>query len=417
MAYKRRIVDDELSGLLSSMGFVLIEGPKAVGKTESAKQLAKTVVRLDTDENARILARTLPKVLLEGEAPLLIDEWQLVPKLWANVKVEVDTRQIPGQFILTGSSIPADDGTRDTGAGRVARLKMRPMTLFETGHSKGTVSVAGLFSNKTPSARDPGLSMQDITERICIGGWPAFQGLEVNKARTAMKSYLSEIAGLDVQRVSGIRFNKNNVMKVLKSLARNVGTKASDSTIAKDAGSIGNPLDRKVTANYLEALERVMVTENSPSWTPQLRSRTRINSSETRYFVDPALAAAASGASPSSLLAGQIKLLGFYFENLVVRDLRVYMQTFGGEVKQYRDESGLEVDVILETLDNAWAAIEVKLGVDQVDDAAIGLLKFKEKVDLDACGEPAFMAVVTATGPAYVREDGIYVIPIGALRP
>ncbi|MBI3429455.1 MAG: ATP-binding protein [Actinobacteria bacterium] len=415
--YKGRIIDHELKNILSFMGFVLIEGPKAVGKTESAKQVAKTVVRLDIDENARILARTSPLTLLEGDVPLLIDEWQLAPGLWAHVKVEVDARQLPGQFILTGSSIPSDDGTRDTGAGRVGRLKIRPMTLFETGHSKGTISLAGLFSHETPSARDPGLSVRDIAERICIGGWPAFQSLEVNKARAAMKSYLFEIAGLDVQRVSGIRFNKNNVLKVLKSLARNVGTKASDSTIAKDAGSSGNPLDRKVTASYLEALERVMVTENSPAWTPQLRSRARINSSETRYFIDPALAAAASAASPSTLLAGQIKLLGFYFENLVVRDLRVYMQAFGGEVKQYRDETGLEVDIILETLDNAWAAIEVKLGVDQVDGAAASLLKFREKIDTIASGEPVFMAIVTATGPAYVREDGIYVIPIGVLGP
>lgn len=417
MAYTRRLVDDELSELLETVGFVLIEGPKAVGKTESAKQVAKTVVRLDIDENARILAKVAPETLLMGDVPILIDEWQLVPELWAKVKVEVDTRQLKGQFILTGSSIPDDDVTLDTNAGRVGRLKMRPMTLFEMGHSSSTVSLSNLMSNKKPTAQDPGLTLHDIAELVCIGGWPGVQGLSPDRAQRAMKSYLVEIAGKDVQRVSGKKFNKANVLKVLKSLARNVGTKASDTTIASDAGTKSAPLSRQVVANYLEALDRVMVTEDNPPWTPQLRSKTRVNGSATRYFIDPSLAVAAIGASPTVLLGGQIKLFGFLFENLVVRDLRCYMQAIYGEVKQYRDDAGDEVDVILVMPDNSWAAIEVKLGVNQVDAAAAGLLAFRRKIDIDASGEPIFMAVVTATGPAYVREDGIYVIPIGALRP
>jgi len=417
MGYTRRLVDSELSELLETVPFVLIEGPKAVGKTESAKQVAKTIVRLDIDESSRTLAKVAPQVLLQGETPMLIDEWQLVPELWTNIKVEVDTRQLKGQFILTGSSIPEDDVTRDTGAGRVARLKMRPMTLFEMGYSNGKVSVTALMAGVRPATKDPGLTMKEIAELVCKGGWPGAQGLTLAQTQKFMKSYLTEIAGKDVQRVSGKKFDKTNVMKVLKSLARNVGTKAAETTIASDAGTKSAPLSRRVVANYLEALERVMVTEDSPSWTPQLRSRARVNGTPTRYFIDPALAAAALGASPKVLLGSQIKLFGFLFENLVVRDLRVYMQSIGGEVKQYRDEDKLEVDVILEMSDNSWAAVEVKLGVNQVEEAAKRLLAFRQKIDVAASGEPAFMAVVTATSAAYVREDGIYVIPIGTLRP
>ena len=417
MAYVKRLVDDELAELLKTTGFVLIEGPKAVGKTESARQIAKTIVRLDVDESSRLLAELAPQTLLQGEAPMLIDEWQLVPGLWANVKVEVDIRNLKGQFILTGSSIPQDDVTLDTGAGRVSRLKMRPMTLIETGKSTGTVSISALLAGERPSARDPGLTLGSIVELVCVGGWPTAQGLSSAQAQRAMKSYITEIAGKDVQRVSGVKFNKASVLKVLKSLARNVGTKASDSTIAEDASTQSVRVSRQVTARYLEALERVMVVENCPSWTPELRSRTRVNGTPTRYFIDPALAVAAIGASPNALLGTQIKLFGFFFENLVVRDLRSYVQALGGEVKQYRDETGLEVDVILEMPDNSWAAIEVKLGVNQIDAAAARLLAFKKKLDLVASGEPAFMAVVTATGPSYLRKDGVYVASIGSLCP
>jgi len=417
MAYKGRIVDAQLAALLQVVGFVVIEGPKAVGKTETAKQIAKKVVRFDIEPESRELAKVAPNLLLEGEVPVLLDEWQTVPELWSRIKVEVDTRQLPGQFILTGSSIPADDLTRDTGAGRLARLKMRPMTLLETGKSSGGVSLAALFAGAQPNSSDPRLSIQDIVNLICSGGWPAYQALSVDSARTAMKSYISEIAGIDVQRVSGIQYNKANVLKVLKSLARNVGTKVSDSAIAKGTGTRGNPIDRKIAAGYLDSLERVMVTENNPPWTPQLRSRDRVNASSTRYFIDPALAAAALGASPTTLLGGQIKYLGFLFENLAIRDLRVYMQSLGGTVAQYRDESGVEVDAILELDDNSWAAVEVKLGSNQVEQAASDLLKFREKVDTKACGEPAFLAVLTATGPCYIRADGVLVISLGSLRP
>lgn len=417
MTYIQRLVDAEIEELLKTMGIVLIEGPKAVGKTETARRKAKTVIRLDIDENARILAQNSPDVLLVGEVPILIDEWQLVPELWAHTKVEADKRQEKGQFILTGSAMPADDVTRDVNALRVGRLLIRPMSLWESGHSTGSVSLTALFSGATPSSPDPGLSLPEVAERTCVGGWPSVQGLTVARAQIAMKQYISEIASHDVQMASGIKFNKDNVTKVLRSLARNIGTKASIDTIRADAGTKNAPLSWSVTSNYLDSLKRVFVTENSPAWAPELRSKIRVRGQETRYFIDPSLATAAIGASPQVLLRGQIKFFGFLFENLVVRDVRCYMQSLHGEVRQFRDEKGREVDIIIVLPDNSWAAIEVKLGVGQVEQAAIDLLDFKRKIDTLAQGEPVFMAVVTATGPAYVRPDGVFVIPIGALRP
>ena len=418
MTYNARVVDDELWQRLSVMGAVLIEGPKAVGKTETALEVAQSVVRLDIDKVARTMAQTDPTLLFDGEVPRLIDEWQLEVEIWAHLKVELTRRKVPGQFILTGSSVPSDDKTRDTGAGRIMRMRMRPMSLLESGHSAGSVSLSDLFAKNFATVAAPALTLQEITERVCVGGWPDFYKLSVDDAQSAMISYLSDIASLDVQRVAGVKYHKDNVMKALESLSRNVGTKASIQTIAKDVGSKNSPLDVDVTGGYLTALDRVMVTENSPPWTPRIRTAARINGAVTRYFVDPALAVAALGLSPTALLSTEIELLGFLFENLVVRDLRVYMQSKGGAVRQYRDSYGNEVDAIMQLQDGSWGAIEVKLGSGQVDKAAEGLLKFKnEIIDTTTSGAPKFMAVITATGPAYMRPDGVYVLSIGQLCP
>jgi len=418
MAYNARVVDEELWQRLSVMGAVLIEGPKAVGKTETALAVAQTVVRLDVDKVSRTLAQTDPTLLFDGAVPRLIDEWQLEVEIWSHLKVELTRRKVPGQFILTGSSVPSDDKTRDTGAGRIMRMKMRPMSLLESGHSAGSVSLSDLFAKNFATVPAPALTLQEITERVCIGGWPDFYKLSPNDAQSAMISYLSDIASLDVQRVSGVKYHKDKVMKVLESLSRNVGTKAAIQTIANDAGSKNSPLDVDVTGDYLTALDRVMVTENSPPWTPRIRTAARINGAVTRYFVDPALAVAALGLSPTVLLGPEIRLLGFLFENLVIRDLRIYMQSKGGEVRQYRDSYNNEVDAIVRLKDGRWGAVEVKLGVGQVDKAAEGLLKFKDQIiDTESSGAPDFMAVITATGPAYLREDGVYVLSIGQLCP
>ena len=417
MEYTPRVIDQELVELLAILPFVVIEGPKAVGKTLSATQQAKKVVRLDVDKNARQLATISPEVLLAGETPILVDEWQLVPELWGHIKVESDLRQLKGQFILTGSSKPIDDKTRDSAAGRVARLKMRPMSLFESGDSNGAISLKDLFEGKAVSSQGPEMTISKIAELLCKGGWPLNQGLTFEQSRKTMKAYIEELASFDVQMASGIAYNASNVKRAIQSLARNVGTRATDTTIARDSGRDSAPLDRKATAGYLQALERVMVTENNPPWVPNLRSPARLLLAEVRYFVDPAIAVAALGATPKILLNHQLNLLGFLFENMVVRDLRVYAQSLGGKVMQYRDSAGSEVDVIIESGYGSWAAIEIKLGHSHIDEAVENLMKVKNKIDLELAGEPSFMAVVTATGSAYQRADGIYVLPIGTLRP
>lgn len=417
LKYRKRVVDEQLKELLAVAGFVVIEGPKAVGKTATARQRAASIVALDTDADARTLAEISPETLLHSPAPLLIDEWQLVPGLWSHVKREVDTRQARGQFILTGSSVPSDEITRDSAAGRVARIKMRPMSLYESTKNPGNMSLKALFAGRFSASLNSKVSLEDIVKIICKGGWPGNLDLSVQQAQLMMKAYVDELTSVDLQRISGIKFNKSNLERVLKSIARNVGTKASDVTIGKDAVANGNPINRELVARYMESLERAMVLEPNPAWAPALRSRDRLIGSSTHYFVDPAIAVAVMGTSSEALLSGEIKYLGFLFENLVIRDIRIHMQAMNGTVKQYRDSSGLEVDAIIESSDNQWAVIEVKLGANQLDSAAENLLKFKAKIDTDYCGEPAFMAIVTATGSTYQRKDGIYVIPISSLAP
>lgn len=416
MEYQRRIIDDELARRLLSIGAVVIEGPRAVGKTETARQCAASTVLLDIDTSARQLAKIDPALLLEGSAPRLIDEWQIEPDLWNQVRREVDRRQLPGQFILTGSAVPADDITRHTGAGRFSRIKMRPMTLYETGNSTGDVSLSALFAGDAPRATDSGLTISQVIDHVCIGGWPAFTRLTPEEAQREMRSYLDEIAKTDIRRVDGVRRDPRRIKLVLQSFARNIATQASIRTIAADVDGADGSLDRKTVADDLNSLERLMIIEDLPAWAPALRSRTSLRTAPTRHFVDPCLAVAALNASPAKLLK-DLNFFGFLFESLVVRELRVYMQHSGGRLSHYRDENNLEVDVIIEMEDASWAAIEVKLGVKQIDEAAKTLLKFASKIDTARCGEPAFLAVVTATGYGYVREDGVYVLPIGTLKP
>jgi predicted AAA+ superfamily ATPase len=415
MNYQPRIIDEELGSLLSAIGAVVLEGPKAVGKTETASQHAKSAVYLDSDESARQLAGLDARMLLQGAVPRLIDEWQVEPNLWNQIRREVDRRGLSGQFILTGSATPTADATRHSGAGRFSRIRMRPMTLFETKHSTGDVSLSKLFSGEMPSATDSGLTIPNIIDRICIGGWPSIAGRPVGQAQRAMRSYLNEISSTDIQHVSGVNHNPTRVQRVLQSVARNVANKASNATIAADVGGSDGPIDSETVAQYLQTLERLMVIEDLPAWTPQLRSRARVRSASARHFADPCLAVAALNASPAKLLR-DLNFLGLLFESLVVRDLRVYIQSLGGRLLQYRDSDNLEVDIILETDEGNWAAVEVKLGVNQIDDGAETLIKFSNKIDTKSCGAPVFMAVVTATGYGYRRNDGVYVLPIGSLK-
>jgi predicted AAA+ superfamily ATPase len=416
MSYKRRVVDAELSDRLGALGAVLIEGPKACGKTRTARQVAASEVLLDLDANARQAVAVDPSLVLEGRPPRLIDEWQVVPEIWNEIRRAVDERAQPGQFILTGSAVPSDDETRHTGAGRITRLQMRPMSLFESGHSQGSISLAGLLDGRPARAGDPGLSVAELTRRAAVGGWPAFQELDVDDALRAVRGYLDEIRRVDVSRVDGSRRDPEKVARLMRSLARNVSTHAAVSTLAADTAGEEGALKRETVSHYLGVLTRLKIVEEQPAWAPHMRSKYVLRRGPKRHFVDPSLAVAALRASPDGLLR-DLELFGLVFESLVVRDLRVYAQAAEAEVLQYRDSDGLEVDAIVQAVDGRWAAFEIKLGHGHVDEAAANLVKFARRVDTSKRGEPAALAVLTGTGYGYVRDDGVMVIPIGALGP
>jgi uncharacterized protein len=414
--YRPRIVDADLRELLGIIGAVVIEGPRGCGKTETARQVAASEVLLDVDEQARETLRIRPSRVLEGKTPRLIDEWQLVPAVWNHIRRAVDDRRAPGQFILTGSAMPADDATRHSGAGRMIRLRMRPMSLFETGHSAGTISLRRLMGGDMTSTSPPSLDIEALAECIVTGGWPRVLGLRPVAAGRIVRGYLDEISRADLPAVGAVRRDPVRVARLMTALSRNVATYASMSTLVADTQGPDGTLDRETIREYLAALERLMVVEDQPPWAPSVRSRSRLRSSSKRHLVDPSLAAAALRLTPSRLL-DDIKFMGFLFESLVIRDLRVYSEVADARVFQYRDNTGLEVDAILETGDGRWAAFEVKLGPAQVDDAAVSLLRLAERVDTDRIGKPAMLGVITGFGYGYMRPDGVAVIPIGSLGP
>ena len=416
MAYLPRIVDAELEARLSAAGAVVIEGPKACGKTETARQRAASSVLLDVDENARRAAAVDPSLVLEGPTPRLLDEWQTEPRIWNHVRRTVDDRRIVGQFILTGSAVPADDVARHTGAGRFSFLRMRPMTLFETGHTNGAISLTALLAGEPARSDDPGLSVRDLAERIAAGGWPAQHGRRVAAAARAARDYLEQICHVDVSRVAGSRRDPAKVQRLLRSLARNTSTEAAVTVLAADAGGGDGPLDRHTVAEYLTILERLMIIEDQPAWAPHLRSRASLRTSPKRHFVDPSLAAAALGAGPERLLQ-DLNLLGLLFESLVIRDLRVLAQPLDGQVLHYRDNYGLEVDAVVQLADGRWGAFEIKLGAGLVDAGAEALVRFRAAIDTRKVGEPTVLAVIAGTGYGYMRPDGIAVIPVGSLTP
>jgi predicted AAA+ superfamily ATPase len=414
MAYLSRIVDQEIVACLSAAGAVVLEGPKACGKTASARQHAASEVLLDVDANARAAVSVAPDLVLGGPTPRLLDEWQVEPALWNLVRRAIDVRRAPGQFILTGSAVPPDDVTRHTGAGRILRVRMRPMSLLESGRSSGAVSLARLMHGEMVATPDPGLTVAELATVIAVGGWPAIRRLPVEAALRAMRAYVDEIRRADIHRVTGTRHDPQRVGRLLAALARHVSTCATLTRLGADAGGGDGPLNGETVRAYLDALQQLMVVEDQPAWRPHLRSRSRLRTSPTRHFVDPALAVAAARATPARLLA-DLEWLGLLFESLVVRDLRIHAQALDAEVRHYRDESGLEVDAIVERADGAWAAFQVKLGQRWVDEAAASLLTFAERVDTARCGAPRMLGVIVASGMGYRRADGVAVIPVGAL--
>ena len=415
--YLSRVAERAIEGALQRRGGVLIEGARGCGKTWAARRFARSEARLD-DPATLLLANADPQTVLKGATPRLLDEWQNAPSLWNLVRRECDDRTGPGQFILTGSASPQDDTTRHTGVGRISRVLMRPMSLIEMGSSSGSVSLSSLFEGRTVSALPRTyVGLRDIAAFTCVGGWPGSLYLDEEQARSAVGDYLNEIVRLDIPLVSGIQHHPAAVRRLLRSLARHVATEAKVTRLASDAGG-DRPLGRHTVTSYLDALERIFVVEDQPAWSVGLRSRATLRKAPKRHFVDPSLAASMLRASPQRLLADP-RTLGFLFESLVVRDLRVYSQPERAEVFHYRDETGLEVDAIIERDDGGWIAVEVKLSPapEVVDRAARSLLRLRNKVAKSRVDELATLMVVTSTGPAYRRPDGVQVTPITDLGP
>jgi predicted AAA+ superfamily ATPase len=415
-SYLKRVVDGELTRRLAANGAVLIEGPKACGKTETARRQAASEVLLDIDLAAREAAAIDPGLVLDGPVPRLIDEWQTVAPMWNRVRREVDARKQPGQFILTGSATPADDLTRHTGAGRFGRVRMRPMSLFEAGTSTGSVSLADVMRGAPTATQDSAMTVRDLIEEVARGGWPGLRALAVADAAQAVRDYLEQISRTDISTVDGVRRDPARVLTVLRSLARHTATQATLKSLAEDSdASEAGVASYETVSSYVVALERLMIVENVPAWNTHLRSSHQLRTSPTRHFVDPSLAVAALRATPDTLLA-DLNFVGLLFESLVVRDLRVYAQALDGAVYHYRDQTGLEVDAIVD-MGESWGAFEIKLGTNRIDEAAARLATFAGRIDTTKRGPAAVLAVIVGTGYGYVRPDGIHVIPIGALGP
>lgn len=409
--YLPRLVDAQLAHALRASGAVVLEGPKACGKTTTASQLAASAVRLDANPALRTAALSDATLLLSGETPRLIDEWQLVPDVWNAVRAEVDDRQADGQFILTGSATPADDATRHTGAMRIARLPMGPMTLFESGGSDGTVPLDSLLNGEAASSAGSDASLHDVAEMLCRGGWPSNLRRTVTDAQAASRDYLRAMSSTDLP--DEPRRDPVKLAALLRALARGTGTYTSNAALMRDVSGAGETLNPRTLTSYLDALTRLWVVVDQRAWGGHLRSSAPARKAPKRHLVDPSLAAAALGASPAALVDDP-ETFGQLFESLAFRDLSIYAHALGWEPYAYQDQTS-EIDVVL-IRDGAWAGFEVKLtgGNPQVlDAAAAGLLRTASAMRTP----PAALAIVTAVGPSYRRADGVHVVALTSLRP
>jgi hypothetical protein len=385
--------------------------------TATARRHSGSEVLLDVDEAARTAIGFDPRLVLDGPTPRLIDEWQTAPAIWNHVRRAIDDRGEPGQFILTGSAVPTDDVVRHTGAGRLARLRMRPMSLFELGASTGAVSVTALLGEGIGEGARSDLEAGQLFDLVAVGGWPGHLRRTVQASIQANRDYLEEVRRVDISRVDGISRDPERVARFLRSYARNVATSTSMATIAGDTGGADGPLKEHTALEYSRALTRLMIIEDQPAWAPHLRSKSILRSAPKRHLADPSLAVAALRTGPERLRQ-DLELFGFLFESLVVRDLRIYAQAAGADVFHYRDNTGLEIDAIVASPGGAWAAFEVKLGDARVEEAAGSLLRFRDRVDTRRTGEPIALGVVVGAGRyAYRRDDGVWVLPIGVLGP
>ena len=420
--YRKRIADEILKRKLEGKGAVLIEGPKWCGKTTTAEQLASSILYMDDPEKKEqniAMSELNPKRLLKGLTPRLIDEWQLAPKLWDAIRFEVDHRGELGQFILTGSAVPADTKQiTHSGTGRFTWLTMRPMSLYESGDSTGEVSIKNLFDTQAEIDGASDLSIDRLAFLVCRGGWPQAVDMREEIALDQAIDYYDAVIHADVNRADNVQKNPEKVRRLMRSYARNQGAQVPNTVLAQDiAANDETPISEDTVASYLHALRKIFVVEDLPAWNPNLRSKTAIRSSDTRYYVDPSIAAAALGIGPDDLIQN-LKTFGFLFETLCVRDLRVFADALGGNVYHYRDKDGLECDAVIHLRNGKYGLIEIKLGGDKLIEEGVKSLKaMAAKIDTDRMNAPSFLMVLTGIGDyAYRRQDGVYIVPIGCLK-
>ena len=419
--YKHRIVDDILLRKLQGKGAVLIEGPKWCGKTTTASQIAKSSLKLgevNTLRESRALADIDPVLLLKGSVPRLIDEWQTIPVIWDAVRSEVDNRNMPGQFILTGSAVPIQtDEIIHTGTGRISRLSMRTMSLVESGDSTGEIRLSSLFEIKDNIFAQCDIDIEQLAYLVCRGGWPQAALLRHDIALDQAIDYYDAVVNHDISRMDNVERDPERVKLLMRSYSRHQGASVSYGAICNDMKSNDNSkLSDETVAAYIKALKRIFVIEDLPAWNPNLRSKSAIRTADTRYFSDPSVATAALGIGPGDLI-NDLETFGLVFETLCVRDLRIFAEAIGGSVYHYRDSNGLECDAVIHLRNGHYGLVEIKLGGDRlIEEGAKNLLKLANIIDTTRMPEPSFMMVLIGVGKyAYRRKDGVYVVPIGCL--
>lgn len=421
-SYRNRIADTILKRKLEGKGAVVIEGPKWCGKTTTAEQIAKSVLYMDDPANKAqniTISETNPKQLLRGETPRLIDEWQIAPKLWDTIRFEVDHRGELGQFVLTGSAVPADTHEiTHSGTGRFTWLMMRPMSLYESGESNGTVSLKEMFEGNEKIEGYANLTFERLAFVVCRGGWPQAIDMRDEIALDQAIDYYTAVVHSDINRADNIEKNPERVKRLMRSYARNQGSQVPNTVLVKDvANNDETSINEETVATYLKALRKIFVIEDMPAWNPNLRSKTAIRSSDTRYYIDPSIAVAALGLGPDDLIS-DLHTFGFLFETLCIRDLRIYANSISGEVYHYRDKDGQECDAVIHLRNGKYGLIEIKLGGDTlIEEGARNLKAMEAKIDTDKMNTPSFLMVLTGVGNyAYRRKDGVFVVPISSLK-
>lgn len=415
MSYIKRLVEDELLAKMAASGAVLIKGPKSCGKTETATQYAKSVLSMDRDPQVPVIMATNPQLLLEGDTPRLIDEWQEQPAIWNYVRHEVDKRKSKGVFILTGSANPPENVKLHSGAGRFTVLQMNTMTWQELGYSSGTVKMSDLLLGTDINYFEPGISLETIIERICVGGWPTLVNENYKNALSLNRGYIDLLCEVDMSQVSGVKRNPFKVRSLLRSLSRNVATLVDNKTLEKDVKmNENNELSRNTLSDYLDALSKLMILYEQPAFNPHIRSSASLRKSPKRHLCDPSLAVAVLGLDKEVLLK-DIKYTGFLFESLATHELNVYAKANDATVYHYNDSYGNEVDAIVQKRNGDYAAFEIKLGVGFIDEAAENLKKFAGNIDSEKMETPKSLNIITGTGMSYRRPDGINVISLASL--